>query len=168
MMSKMTSSILAVPQTRQRQKLILTKSLMALAVCLMVSVISVGARAQSLPENWTFHSETSGIKVYYSIAECVGEPSPENMTDPTVVPVPNSVLLLKIENTNSKSASVSWNKELIANADVKKETAVVDATSTVKVDCSKAPSIVLSEKEDDGKPVSVAEAVKLLGINVSL
>lgn len=165
-MSKITASELAIAQQRQWLNFSSLKSLMALSILFSCLFLSSIVTAQVTTETWTLHSDISGVKVYYGIAECVVEPSPDAMTDPTALSVGTSVLLLKIDNSNTQSVAVSWNNELTTKADIARSTVEVDASSTSKIDCTKAPKLILSESEGDGRPVSVTEAIKLLSINV--
>lgn len=148
---------------------LISKSIVALCAIIALSFYVGEAKAQAgMSPQWVLHSQKDGVNIYYQVSRCV--PSTANL-DPTQNPDPSKLiptkLLLKFENLDSKSKTISWNSNLTTKSDAMYKTASLAGLSSLVQDCNSASEIVLKSEMNSNNPISLAEVLGQLNFSAT-
>jgi hypothetical protein len=114
--------------------------------------------------NWTFHSEQTGVKVYYKIVTCTSTLT----TDPLgIVNGTTENVLLKFENQDASTKQISWNKNLSEGNATEVSSTSLFGFSTTETSCGDSPLIKLKATANSTGSTSVKEALMNLTLTIS-
>jgi hypothetical protein len=148
---------------------VLLHTRMVILSAIILSLLPPPAMAQD--QDFTLHSEISGVKVYYKLEDLDNTPDQSVAIDPLSIaeaePVALSVVMLKMENTNDYGVSAEWFTQLKSENDGGTASLAIAAGETKYSESETSPTIMLSANPDDGYPVSVVESLGLLNISIT-
>lgn len=149
---------------------LISKSIVALCAIIALSFYVGEAKAQTaMSPQWVLHSQKEGVKIYYSVYRCV----PNNMaTVPTQGANPNQListkLLLKFENQDANTKTVTWNANSVSNSAVQLQNISLLGFGSQIIDCSSASEINLKTNVTSNSVTSLSEALNRLNVAVTL
>ncbi len=132
------------------------------AILVMLFFVN-STKAQSTSSSlWTYHTQVSGVKVFYKISKCAVNTS----SDPIqIASNQSSTLELKFENLDASSKAISWNSVLSAN-NTSTQSTVLLSLNTKEIDCEFSPLFSLKMSANATDPVSVKEALNYLNLTI--